>query len=278
MSDLLPFLQPDVWEQLLRVPNAVARLRGLILGLAVRGQLVPQNADDEPAQLLVKRIAAQREQMVRDKKIRATETLPPIEESEKPFALPQSWEWVRLREVTHDLGQMQPQERFTYIDVTSIDKEHGVISNEVRVLEADEAPSRARKIVAQNTVIYSMVRPYLLNIAVINREFEPEPIVSTAFAVLHPFSGLDSRFLFFYTRSQPFTDFVSSKMVGMAYPAISDGDLRPAPIPLPPLTEQKRIVAKVDELMALCDDLEAQLRQAQETGTALWQAIVANDE
>ena len=82
------------------------------------------------------------------------------------------------------------------------------------------------------------------------------PIASTAFAVLHPYSGVHSRLLFFWLRSPFFTDFVTAQMKGVAYPAISDTDLLRAPMPLPPAAEQHRIVAKVDELMRLIDRLE----------------------
>jgi type I restriction enzyme S subunit len=110
--------------------------------------------------------------------------------------------------------------------------------------------------VRRETVIYSTVRPYLLNVAIIDRDLEPEPIASTAFSVLHPLSGLSPRFLHYYLRSRIFTKFVEGQMVGMAYPAIRDERLLQGPLPIPPLSEQESIVAKVDELMALCDELE----------------------
>ena len=89
-----------------------------------------------------------------------------------------------MREVTSDRGQKVPDKTFTYIDVSAINKEAGVTA-EPKVLKKDEAPSRARKITAKGDVIYSCVRPYLLNVAVIDQNFDPEPIVSTAFAVLN---------------------------------------------------------------------------------------------
>ena len=123
-------------------------------------------------------------------------------------------------------------------------------------------------------MIYSTVRPYLLNIAIIDKAFDPEPIVSTAFAVLHPLRGLFNKFLYHYLRSKPFIEYVEAEMTGMAYPAINDTKLQKGLVPLPPLAEQRRIVAKVDQVMALCDELEAKLRQAQTASAKLMTATV----
>ena len=167
----------------------IKKLRELILELAVRGKLVAQDPDDEPASVLLERIAAEKEELVKQGKIKKPKKLPEISEEEKPFELPQGWEWCRIQEVGHDLGQKQPQESFSYIDVGSIDKVFGVVQSP-SVIEAADAPSRARKTVKQGTVIYSTIRPYLLNIAIIDKQFEPKPIASTAFAIVHPWSGI----------------------------------------------------------------------------------------
>ena len=119
----------------------------------------------------------------------------------------------------------------------------------------------ARKIVRRGTVIYSTVRPYLLNIALIDREFEHEPIASTAFAVVHPWKGILPKYVYYYLRSPYFVIYVQSVQTGMAYPAISGKKFFAGLIPIPPTSEQQRIVAKVDELMALCDKLEAQQQE-----------------
>jgi len=158
--------------------------------------------------------------------------------------------------------------------LSSINKEKGVISDEIKIIAPEDAPSRARKLVSEGTVIYSTVRPYLLNIAIIDRSFEPKPIVSTAFSVIHPLSGVLNKFVYFFLRSKPFVDFVESEMTGMAYPAISETKLNRALIPLPPVEEQHRIVEKIDQLMALCGELEARLNQSQEDSVRLLDAVL----
>lgn len=237
--------------------HGIKKLRELILELAVRGKLVPQDPNDEPASVLLERIAAEKAQLVKDKKIKKPKALPEISEDEKPFELPKGWTWSRLQDIGHDLGQKAPDSEFTYIDVGSINKELGFVS-EPNILKGEDAPSRARKIVKENTVIYSTIRPYLLNIAVIDKEFQPEPIASTAFAIIHPLSGLNSSYIYRYLRAPTFIGYVESVQTGVAYPAINDKQFFAGIIPIPPIEEQHRIVAKVDELMGLCDALEAQ--------------------
>ena len=166
---------------------------------------------------------------------------------------------VSTHDLAHDLGQKVPDETFSYIDVSAVDNKRGLITSKVPVLDPGAAPSRARKLVGLGSVIYSTVRPYLLNVAIVEREYSPMPIASTAFVVLHPYSGVHSRLLFFWLRSPFFVNFVTTQMKGIAYPAINDTDLLRAPVPLPPAAEQHRIVAKVDELMGLIDRLEQHL-------------------
>jgi len=264
----------DHFDNLYTVPETVAELRQTILQLAVMGCLVRQDPNDEPASELLKRIQAEKQRLIAEDKIRKSKPLPPLGVNQILDEIPESWEWTRIREITHDLGQKVPDTPFTYIDVTAIDKERGCISSEAKVLKANQAPSRARKLVAIGSVIYSTVRPYLLNIAIVDRQFDPDPIVSTAFAVLHPFLGICSHYLYYYLRSPSFIEYVNGAMTGMAYPAINDAKMSVGLVPLPPLAEQKRIVAKVDQLMALCDDLAAKLQQAQTDADNLLTAIV----
>jgi type I restriction enzyme S subunit len=241
-------------------PDGVAKLRELILTLAVQGKLVPQDANDEPASELLKKIRAEKDRLIAEGTIKRDKPLAEVSEEEKPFALPNGWEWVRIPDVTYSLGQGEPSTAFSYIDVAAIDNDKGLVAPDIEVLEAADAPSRARKNVSVGTVLYSTVRPYLKNIAVVERDYRPHAIASTAFAVMHPHVGVLSKYLLHYLRSHPFTEFVNSKAVGIAYPAINDANFFQGIVPLPPLAEQSRIVSRVEDLMRLCDALEAKAR------------------
>jgi type I restriction enzyme S subunit len=255
-------------------PSAVAKMREMVLQLAVTGKLVPQETRDKPASLLIKSVEAERGKLIAAKKIKSRPTSP-VAADEQPFDLPSKWVWGRLSDVGHELGQKVPNKRITYIDVGGIDSDKGCISHRVQQLEPGDAPSRARKIVARGTVIYSTVRPYLLNISIVDQDFDPEPIASTAFGILHPFEGINNRYLFYWLRSAPFTAYVQASMKGMAYPAINDEKFYSGFIAIPPVAEQKRIVAKVDELISLCDRLEAQQQERETRHIALARASLA---
>jgi type I restriction enzyme S subunit len=244
------------FDRISDAPEAVPRLRRFILHLAVRGKLVEPDSNDGTASELLKLIQAERSRLAASEEIKKEKPLAPIDENEVPFALPAQWSWARLRQITSDRGQATPSGEFSYIDVTSINKEDGRVGD-TRVLSASEAPSRARKVVAAGDVVYSCVRPYLLNVAIIDANISPLPIASTAFAVLNGYGLILPRYIWIVMRSPFMVECVEKRMRGQAYPAINDSDFALLPFPVPPLAEQQRIVAKVDELMALCDRLEA---------------------
>ncbi|MDD4261098.1 MAG: restriction endonuclease subunit S [Syntrophaceticus schinkii] len=243
------------WKELKNNLNT-EDLKNKILQLAVQGKLVEHDPNDEPASVLLKKIQKEKERLVKEKKIRKSKPLPPITEDEIPFELPNGWEWVRLKDVGYDFGQKKPDKKFTYIDVGSINQEKSVLGENNNILNPENAPSRARKIVANGTVIYSTVRPYLLNIAIIDQDFIYEPIVSTAFAIVHPYNGIFNKYIYYCLKSNFFIDYVQSQMVGMAYPAINESKFFNGLIPLPPTNEQKRIAEKVDELFAIIEKLD----------------------
>ena len=260
-----------LYNRVADAPDAVSRLRRFVLDLAVRGKLVEQNPVDGPASELLNRIATEKARLV---KAGGRRQKVPSALDERPFSVPENWHWARVREIASDRGQKVPDEPFTYIDVTAIDKENGLVVGP-RVLEPSEAPSRARKVAQLGDVVYSCVRPYLLNIAVIEDDFDPPPIASTAFEILNGHGFVLPRYIWIVLRSPFMVACVEKSQRGQAYPAINGADFAVLPFPLPPLAEQHRIVAKVDELLALCDQLEAARTAREDTRDRLTKASLA---
>ena len=170
---------------------------------------------------------------------------------EIPFEIPDSWEWVRLGRIVYNRGQMKPTSDFCYVDIGSIDNKRQRLGDTENIITPDKAPSRAKKIIDVGDIIYSTVRPYLHNMCIIDRQFSLQPIASTGFATMTCYSGLLNKYLFYYLLAPDFDNYANDteNSKGVAYPAINDDRLYKALIPLPPLSEQHRIVAKIEELL-----------------------------
>ena len=235
------------------------RLKKSILQEAIEGRLVPQDPNDEPASVLLDKIRKKKARLVNEGKLKKKDLEEtPISEDEKSFYIPKHWGLVRLGEITYNHGQKTPTEDFSYIDIGSIDNEHQKLNMTDNIIKAKDAPSRARKIVKRGDVLYATVRPYLHNLCIIDRDFDKEPIASTGFAVLSCINGVYNKFLFYYLLSPIFDAYANDgdNAKGMAYPAINDKKLYNGIVPLPPLAEQKRIVAKIEQLMKEIDKLK----------------------
>ena len=250
------------------------QLKNSILQMAVQGKLVPQDPNDEPASVLLKRIRVEKEQLIKEGKIkkeknpslifRGADNLPyekigknePVcIADEVPFEIPESWEWVRLGKIVYNRGQMKPIDDFCYIDIGSIDNKNQKLNDKEFIITADKAPSRARKIVAIGDILYSTVRPYLHNMCIVNRTFSHQPIASTGFAALTCHTGFYNKFLFYYLMSPDFDAYANStdNAKGVAYPAINDAKLYRALIPVPPEEEQKRIIKRLKKVLPYVD-------------------------
>ena len=246
------------------------QLKNSILQMAVQGKLVPQDPNDEPASVLLERIRAEKEQLIKEGKIkkeknpsvifRGADNLPyekvgknePIcIADEVPFDIPESWEWVRLKTLTYNHGQKKPTSEFCYIDIGSIDNKHQKLNEQETIVVPEKAASRARKIVNEGDILYSTVRPYLHNMCIINREFSREAIASTGFAVLKCCADYSNEFLFYYMMSPDFDSYANdtANSKGVAYPAINDERLSMALVPIPPVSEQRRILKQLLEIL-----------------------------
>ena len=265
------------------------QLKNSILQMAVQGKLVPQDPNDEPASVLLERIRKEKEQLIKEGKIkkeknpsyifRGADNLPyekvgknePVcIADEVPFEIPESWEWVRLSKIVYNRGQMTPANDFCYIDIGSIDNKNQKLSDEENIITADKAPSRARKIVDIGDILYSTVRPYLHNMCIVDRSFSHQPIASTGFAALTCHTGFYNEFLFYYLMSPDFDAYANDtdNAKGVAYPTINDNKLYQALIPVPPEAEQKRIVEKIKEVLPYADTYRTAYSEAESLNNA----------
>ena len=233
-------------------------LKNSILQLAIQGKLVEQRPEEGTAEELFLRIQEEKQRLIKQKKIKREKTFPEITEEEKPFDIPESWKWVRLRNIVYNRGQLTPKTKFSYIDIGSIDNKRQLLNTNENIIEADKAPSRARKMVNQGDILYSTVRPYLHNMCIVDKQFSYMPIASTGFAVLSCHYNVLNKYIFYYLLTPAFDSYANSNenAKGVAYPAINDDRLYRAVIALPPFAEQKRIVAQIEELLPYIDRYE----------------------
>ncbi|GAA2956248.1 restriction endonuclease subunit S [Lactobacillus kefiranofaciens subsp. kefirgranum] len=244
-------------------------LREKILDLAMRGKLVPQDPNDEPASVLLEKIKAEKAELIKEKKIKKTKPLPPITDDEKPFDIPDSWEWVRLGDVIKPEVHKKPTKNFTYIDIASVDNKKNQIANPNKInIAKDKIASRARQELDSNDILFSVVRPYLKNIALVpdNDEYK---VGSTGFYVLKPFKLISRKYIFYLVLSGYVISKMTQKMKGDNSPSIRKGDLQGLIIPLPPLSEQSRIAAKIAQLFALLRKVETSTQQYAKLQTLL---------
>ncbi len=166
--------------------------------------------------------------------------------------LPQSWIVTTINNVVSAYSVIDPtktpEEIFTYIDIGSIDN---VLQKIVgpKTFKGANAPSRARRVVQVGDTLFSTVRTYLKNIAIVPIELDGA-LTSTGIAVLRPNISLDPLYLFYWAISDAFVKEIARAEDGTVYPAVRDADVTAGVIPLAPLPEQRRIVAKLDSLLA----------------------------
>ncbi|MBA3594126.1 MAG: restriction endonuclease subunit S [Polaromonas sp.] len=245
--------------------DGVARLRELILTLAVQGNLVPQDASDEPACVLLKKIRAEKDRLIAEGKIRRDKPLAEIAEDEKPFELPQGWAWVRLgtaskkiTDGTHHSPANFPAGDFKYLSAKNI-KSWGIdISSATYVPQAIHEEIFARCDPEYGDILY-IKDGATTGILTINTLREPFSLLSSV-GVIKPSCGLTSEFLALVMRSPFFYQAMRDGMTGVAITRVTLSKLGDAKLPLPPLAEQSRIVTRVEELMRLCDALQAKAR------------------
>ena len=220
---------------------SIKQAKSKVLDLAIHGKLVPQDPNDEPASELLKRINPKAEI---------------ITDNGHYQKLPVGWCITKGKYIFNQMKSSKPTgEVFRYIDIDAIDNKQQIIRN-IKILKVTNAPSRASRFTQKGDVVFSLVRPYLRNIAMV---MEDDCIASTGFYVCHPTKVLLSKYCFYLMNSGYVVDGLNKFMKGDNSPSITKADIDNWGYPLPPLTEQKLIVAKIEELFTQLDTIEASL-------------------
>ena len=218
--------------------TSIQQTKTKILELAMHGKLVPQDPNDEPAIELLKRINPK---------------FTPCDNAHYPFDVPHNWVWARGVDIFKPMKAASPLgDTFKYIDIDAIDNKRNVVTS-VKVLNTKQAPSRASRYTEKGCVLFSMVRPYLRNIAMVT---EDDCIASTGFFVCQGKGCLSSKFCYFQMLSNYVVDGLNDFMKGDNSPSITKAQIEEYIFPLPPLNEQKRIVTKIEELFAVLDEIQ----------------------
>ena len=224
--------------------TVIKQAKSKILDLAIHGKLVSQDPNDEPASELLKRINP-------DAEITC--------DNGQYGKMPKGWCLVTGTSLFKQMKSAKPKgELFKYIDIDSIDNKSNIVSS-IKEIPTIEAPSRASRYTEKGDVVFSMVRPYLRNIA---RITENDCIASTGFYICSPYNCMLSKFCYYLMLSNYVVDGLNTFMKGDNSPSITKREIENWLYPLPPMNEQYRIVAKIEEIFTILDRIELSLRMS----------------
>ena len=258
----------NYYEKIADASDAIPRLRRFILGLAVRGKLVPQDPKDEPTAELLKRIAAEKARLIKEGELRKPRKIEWTEELEVPFPIPRSWAWHRLSDVGAIIGGgtpsaadadnfAEPGQGIAWLTPADLGKHDGIcISHGARDLSKKGFRSSSATLMPKGSVLFTSRAP-IGYVAIADNEIT----TNQGFKSIVPYVVDSARYIAIYF--QAFGPEIDAQASGTTFREVSGKIVSGLAFTVPPLAEQHRIVAKVDELMALCDRLEA-ARKARE--------------
>ncbi len=262
------------FDTLFTTEESIAQLKQTILQLAVMGKLVPQDPNEEPASELLKKIEAEKAKLVKEGKAKKERLLPPVGDADAPYRLPQGWAWIRLGQCgVCSTGKTPSTNEPKYYDgdipfigpgQISIDGE--LSAPEKFVSEAGLEESTEAK---PNDIFMVCIGGSIGKAAIADKRLAFNQQINA----IRPIQ-ISSKYLYVAVSSKHFTDGVIAYATGSATPIINRSKWEELPVPICSIQEQIRIVAKVDELMALCDQLKSRLADAQITRLHLADALV----
>jgi type I restriction enzyme S subunit len=262
-------------------PDQIKALRQTILNLAVRGKLVPQDPNDEPALELLKRLARAKAELIRKGELRREKPLPPISSTERAFDLPPSWVWVRLGDLSRmvtsgsrDWAQHYADEGAIFLRMGNLSKGgYHLRLNHIQRVKAPIDAEGSRTRLEGGDILISITGDVGM-LGLIPDGFG-EAYINQHTAMVRPMPEMKGRYLAELFRAPFAQEQFNAPQRGIKN-SFRLTDVTEFLAPLPPLAEQRRIIAKVDELMALCDALEASLGAASTSRTRLLNALLAD--
>ena len=231
------------------------QLKNSILQLAIQGRLVLQDSTEEPASALLARIREEKKRLVEEKKIKKDKPLAPIKDEEKPFEIPESWEWVRLGEIANygDVKKKNKVADFSRniwsLDLEDIEKGGKLIK---KVYLNERKSKGERTLFQKGDILYSKLRPYLQKILIADED----GACSTELVPFTCYSNISHIYICYCLKSNFIDNYIASKSFGIKMPRVSTETMTNLIIPLPPLAEQHRIVEKLEELFPLVEEYE----------------------
>ena len=231
------------------------KLRKSVLQEAIHGTLVPNDIPEgeATAQELLQQILKERQDKENKEKGKKAKKLTLSTIDEEPWELPQGWCWCRGRDIFFPMESIKPTADFVYIDTDAVNNKKNIIDNPKNVL-LKNAPSRATRKLHANDILFSMVRPYLKNIAYVDGRFA-SAIGTTGFYVITTSTCLYQPFIFKLMLSDYVVSGLTEYMKGDNSPSINNGHIEEFLYPLPPLSIQHRIVEKIDEVFSAINTL-----------------------
>ena len=255
------------FDKIIKTKEDIKDIRNLILSLAIKGKLVEQNQDDEKASELIKRIKAEKQRLIDEKVIKKEKPLPPIEDEEIPFDIPNNWEWVRLGELGNifngnSINEKVKKEKYedipnglNYIATKDIDYPTSIINYNNGIKIPFEELNKFRIAHKNSVLICSEGGSAGKKIGIT----EEDICFGNKLYALESFSEeLDNKYIFYVYNSSYFYKNFKGNETGIIG-GVSVNKFKNIEIPLPPIEEQKRIVSKVESLMKICDLLEEKI-------------------
>lgn len=276
-AEHLSALQPPLvqhFELIATAPSGVAKLRELILTLGVRGKLLPQDPSDEPASELLEKIQSEKDRLIAQGKIKRGKPIAEIPKEHEPFSLPHGWVWVRLNSLLQKIGAgstpLGGREVYVPNGVKFLRSQNvwndGLRLDSVAFIKPGTHAKMNGTVVFANDLLFNITGASIGRCAVVPSNFD-EANVSQHVTIVRTVMPELNEFLHKVLVSRHVQQTVMDVQVGVSREGLSIAKLGQFLIPLPPLAEQSRIVTRVEELMRLCDALEAKgkLEAAQHT-------------